>query len=245
MKYRKGFIVPLLLALIALIFIGGGVYMHQKQENQLAVITSATQSTSTTQLQDSSDKILLGERGYYRNLSIEEKGILESNNNDWVRKSNDELKKYGLDPTLYADESLVTSAFLKYYDSTKILVGRFSIKGTPHLYLVDRKDWKVIGENIDSLWTGGGYVESNGYAISVGTDSIFYYKVGDSTISSVPNSSELAEGETYQESPGMGGGNYTIAFDEPTKTLTVTVYHGDLYGNGNGQKIRTVKFVLP
>ena len=145
-----------------------------------------------------------------------------------------------------ADLSRSSSDYiLKYYDKTKILISLLSEKdGGSSLNLISRKDWKDIGENIGLLSTGGGYVESNEYAISVGDNGIFYYKAGDSTISSIPNS-KLASGETYEESPGAGGGDYTIAFDEPTKTLTVTVYNGDMYGNGNGQKIRTVKFVLP
>lgn len=223
---HKGFISPLLLALIALFLIGGGAYtyMQKKQVNQSAVVTTTTQATSTIQSQDNSGKILLGDRSSYENLSLEEKAIVDAYNN-----------AHKVDPSLY---------ILKHYDSTKILIGTLSVKGASSLSLVGRKDWKNIGENTDSLWTGGGYVESNEYAISVGNNDIFFYKVGDSTISSVSNS-KLASGETYEESPGMGGGNYTIAFDEQTKTLTVTVYRGDLYGNGNGQKIRTVKFVLP
>ena len=50
MNYHKGFIAPLLLALIALLLIGGGayVYMQNKQANQLS--TSSNQATSTQQV---------------------------------------------------------------------------------------------------------------------------------------------------------------------------------------------------
>jgi len=237
---QKGFIAPLLLALIALLLIGGGayVYVQNKQGNQSVVVDSTTQATSTTQLQDDSGKILLGDRALYENLSPEEKAIVDEYNTYIVRRNNPALEN--VDPSQFPyEERPLYYLSLKYYDPTKILITRANVKGTGSLDLVDRKDWKDIGY----LMGGVGYIESNGYAISVGNDGIFYYKAGDSTIRNVPNS-KLTSGETYQESPGMGGGSYTIAFDEPTKTLTVTVYRGDLYGNGNGQKIRTVKFVL-
>jgi hypothetical protein len=55
MKYQKGFIVPLLLALIATLLIGGGayVYVQNNQTNQPAVVTPTTQATSTAQSSDS------------------------------------------------------------------------------------------------------------------------------------------------------------------------------------------------
>lgn len=47
---QRGFIAPLLLALIALLILGGGayVYMQNKQVSQSAVVTETTQATSTT-----------------------------------------------------------------------------------------------------------------------------------------------------------------------------------------------------
>lgn len=246
---QKGFIMPLLLAIIAILLVGGGAYVYtqKKQIKQSGVASSTSQVTSTAQTtpvpQDNSGKILLGYSSSYENLSPEEKAIVDEYNTYVVRRNNPALEN--VDPSQFPyDERSLSYLSLKYYDPTKILITRANVKGVATLNLIGRKDWKEIGENIGSLWMGGGYVESNGYAISVGNDGIFYYKAGDSTISSVPNS-KLGSGETYEESSGMGGGNYTIAFDEPKKTLTVTVYHGDLYGNGNGQKIRTVKFVLP
>jgi uncharacterized protein (UPF0333 family) len=48
---HKGFISPLLLAIIAVLFIGGGayVYMQNKQANQPTAMTLTTQASSTTQ----------------------------------------------------------------------------------------------------------------------------------------------------------------------------------------------------
>ncbi len=51
---HKGFIAPLLLALIALLLIGGGayVYVHNKQANQSAIVSQTAQATSTAQTSD-------------------------------------------------------------------------------------------------------------------------------------------------------------------------------------------------
>lgn len=55
MNYHKGFIAPLLLALVALILIGGGTYVYsvqKNQENQPATgSVTLPQATSTTQIQ--------------------------------------------------------------------------------------------------------------------------------------------------------------------------------------------------
>lgn len=49
MNYQKGFVVPLLLALIALVFIGGGtyVYVQNKQANQPVIATSSAQTSNS------------------------------------------------------------------------------------------------------------------------------------------------------------------------------------------------------
>lgn len=48
---RKGFIVPLLLTLVAILLVGGGVYVYvqDKQANQPIVVTQPAQTTSTAQ----------------------------------------------------------------------------------------------------------------------------------------------------------------------------------------------------
>lgn len=52
--HNRGFIVPLLLAIIALLIVGGGVYVfsQRQQTNSPAIVSPTTQSTSTTQVSD-------------------------------------------------------------------------------------------------------------------------------------------------------------------------------------------------
>lgn len=184
-------------------------------------------------------KIIKGGEGAYGNLSAEEKIVLQQYN-DHLRSS------LGDSSLVKAEDLKVEDLFLKYIDQDRILVGRVSTKGVSTLSLIGRRDWKDVGENRNSLIAFGGYIESDHYAISAGTNDtkgIYYYKAGDVTVRRIPNS-ELSSGETYQKEPGMGGGIYGISFDEQARTLTANVYESDKYGNSLGKKIRTATFVL-
>jgi hypothetical protein len=70
MNYQKGFIVPLLLALVALLLASGAyVYMQKNQAKQSAVVTPLTQATSTKTPSTQSDP--------FQNLSKEQQQSLD------------------------------------------------------------------------------------------------------------------------------------------------------------------------
>jgi len=249
MNYQKGFIAPLLLALIALLLIGGGayVYVQNKPANQPVTASSTTQTTSAAQSQDDSDKILLGDRALYKNLTPDEKAIVEDFYNNGYKDV----------PARYAAGAEATSCRLKYYDPAKALIGCVSVKPSLPFYLVDRKDWKDVGENSGQLNSLHGYVESVGYAITVdGTAGIYYYKAGNSGINIVSNSrlakckntngadTECPNGETYVRQSGMSN-DYEASFDESTKTLTVSIFKNIGNEESENPEIRTATFILP
>ena len=47
MKNQKGFIVPLLLGIIAVLVIGGGVYIYQTQKAQAPAVDTGAQQTNS------------------------------------------------------------------------------------------------------------------------------------------------------------------------------------------------------
>jgi len=271
---QKGFIAPLLLALVAILLIGGGayVYVQNKQANQTTIANSVLVS------QNSTGKILLGDKALYENLSVEEKAIVGGYHTDLMRKLNDEIKKEGLDPATYEGDQPINGCTLKYYDATKALIGCAVPKPGLPLYLVDRNTWKDVGEYSGRLNSWDGYLETKNYIISVSDSGIYYYKSGDTEVRLIPNSIkphtqkalkvpeivtpnaepqtlgprpepvEPTYEETYVQNYGMAY-SYDISFDEPTKKLSVGVFKPaavQKYIDATELiKIRTVEFVLP
>lgn len=227
---QRGFIVPLLIVIIALLLAGGGayVYMQQKQANQSTTVVS----------QDIISKIILSGRA----LSSEEKVVLEDYYNNLIKYGElDAQQIYKNVKKEYQDSHSIFYCTLKYYDATKVLVGCDFMKSGPFLHLVNRNNWKDIGENNEQLDFFHGYAESTEYVITVNDNGIFYYKAGDSDIHFI-SGSKLAGEETYIKSFGKVD-EYTITFDEPTRTLMATVYKPS--GGIANSEVRVVKFVLP
>lgn len=250
---QKGFITALLLTVIVVLFlvVGGEAYVYVKMKSDRppavdssapavvrtapaveAVPVQATPVQTVSASQDSSGRILLGDKAKYANLSSDEKAVVVNYLNNFLKNI----------PQMYWSDFSVSGCILKYYDSDKILVGCAQPKPSFPLYLVNRNDWKDIGQYSGQLNLFDGYVESKEYAIAVNDAGIFYYKTGDPDISLVPGSKLTDAGETYVESIGMAY-SYGVTFDEPTKTLTVSVYKA--LNKLPNPRIRTVKFVLP
>jgi hypothetical protein len=203
---------------VVVVLVGIGVWMYAQETRKNSGYSPATQS-----------EILLGEKAFYENLSSEEKKLVGAY---YDTLGND---------TIGLLTQPISSCVLKYYDPFRALIGCGTPKGTTFL-LVDRENWRKIGEGAN-LRLDDGYIESDTYAISTNLNEIFYYEVGKSSIKSVPNS-KLSSVETYQESAGLGGGNFTVSFDASTKTISAEIYKATR-GGERREKIRTATFVLP
>lgn len=69
MKYQKGFIVPLLLIIIAILFVGGGTYLYAQNNQEKLTVTRdvvVPQATSTVQTETTSSLIYKGGDSEYR-----------------------------------------------------------------------------------------------------------------------------------------------------------------------------------
>ena len=71
---QKGFISPLLLALIAILLVGGGVYVYvqKKQTSQQATVSETTQATSTAQTITEESTTTATFTGYYAQKQVRE-----------------------------------------------------------------------------------------------------------------------------------------------------------------------------
>lgn len=237
-----------ILVSITILLASGWVYFIQTNpNNQSVVVDSLVHATPITQTvsepKGNKNKMLLGDQALYKNLSEEEKSIVKEYS-----------KRYLKDPDLPWKDSqyyLWDGCMLKYYDLIRALIACPSGKEmtSPSFSLVNRNNMTIEISSSSPYFSGpyGGYAESDKYAIAVNDYGIYYYKAGDSKISNVPNS-EPVSGETYVELAGPQDNEYEVAFDELTRTLTVSVYkltNGYPDYNQTNQKIRTVKFVLP
>jgi len=130
---------------------------------------------------------------------------------------------------------------LKFYDNKTAVFCTPDGKDGCYLDIYDINTLAKINEG-GSL--GLSDVESGGYIIAVYDSGIRFYKKGASNFQSVPNSSLDSKKETYTKQAGMGGGATDVTFDEPTRTITASVFK-PVWGDVANPRIRTVKFVLP
>lgn len=239
---QQGFIVPLVLILVALFFIGGGsyAYLQTKQNNQ--VVNAGSDVQAIPESQAGEGQILLGDRAMYENLSAEEKRMVDKYY-ETTSKWHDEESRKMFPPS---------TCVLKYYDPEQILIACDKGKDALQFFLVD-KNTSELKKDSGFLFFYGEYLESKNYLISVGESIIYYYRVGDTNIKLVPGSKliDADAGETYNKgSVARYPLGFTAAFVEPTKMLTVSVYKADR-GVDNPpdgkfyQKIRTMQFALP
>ena len=182
---RQGFIVPLLLILVALFFIGGGsyAYLQTKPDTQPAVVNSATQATSTARVSNTSRDFPVA-TNILPNPDLS--GIIRSdydNNEDryqkaLIRKVYDTLTEYEkalLDrikssPKMkilfrnhgYGDNGVPSEMWLKYYDKETVVFTLPSENGSRyfHIYNINTLDKISLATAASSF-----RAESNNYII--------------------------------------------------------------------------------
>lgn len=236
MNYQKGFVVPLLLLTIAVLVIGGGVYVYQdnKQSDSSSIAASTTTPTvkaPTTQTQPlkspavTTGTILLGDKAFYKNLTSEQKAII-----------------IALNASFDVPAETLESYVLKYYDSRKIIFGNTSTKTILPLVLLERNSWKYIGDINCKINVNGGYFESQSYLIGVSDSGVCYYKLGDATLTLIPDSLP-GKGETYVKNAGALD-YYDVSFNEATKVLSAGVFRAINDDGPDNPKLRTVQFTL-
>ncbi len=235
---QRGFISPLLLALIAALLLGGGVYVyaHNKQANQ-SVVDASVQATSTAQ----TESIQSGQLPTAPH-------ILSNTYSDLTEYENALVKK------MSAIGGPDNAYILKWYDDkTAVFIVAPPKDGGASMDIYDIKTLKRI--NSINFQAFGNYVETNGYMVAdvfepmtpsatTSMEHFIFYKKGATDFQIVPNSS-LSTSETYAKgSAGMGSENFDVIFDEPTKTITASIFRRVKASDVN-TKLRTVKFVLP
>lgn len=234
----KGFIVPLLLILIALFFIGGGsyAYLQTKQNNQPAVVDSNVQTTSTTKTTPAPQQLPIAAN------------ILPN-----IHSPTDyEKSLVSRISSLYSPEN---SYIIKYYDDKTVVFYTLSSKGT--LSIFDIKNLKALSTPVLDAAFDPAVVESNSYMIGIGSvpapdgnlgivaGDIIFYKKGATDFQIVPNST-LPVSETYAAKwLGETAYAYDLTFDESTKILTASVFKQNPDQEAPNTKVRTVQFVLP
>jgi|GEM_PF-4177149 hypothetical protein len=233
---QRGFIPPFLLALIAVLLVGGGAYVYiNKQANQ-SVVNASMQATSTAQTES-----LPSEQ-----LPTASHFLLNTNSN-LTEYENALIKK------MSAIGGPDNAYILKWYDDkTAVFIIAPPKGGGASMDIYDIKTLKRIS-TLNFLEFG---IESSSYIIAtglvsagptdtVGEEDLIFYKKGATDFQVVPNSTLLVS-ETYSAGiGGMGSSIYHFTFDEPTKTLSTSVFKRFNGSASENTKIRTVKFVLP
>jgi hypothetical protein len=226
-QYKKGFIAPLILIIVAVLVLGGGAYVYTQQkpinppvtENVALPQATSTAQTSEPPSQPTPQDAMTG--------LIDRISSVYSRDNSYT--------------VVYHDNK--TIAFVVAVPAGK----------SPILTIVDAHTLKQINTRFVYMWDA---IQSTNYIIGVGADYVMgigvtgdggiglkYYKKGAFDVEMIPDS-VLPASETYvKEDGGMGSSNYDLIFDEATKILTASVFKPNS-GNPN-KKIRTVKFVLP
>ncbi len=214
----KGFIiVPLLLILIAIFFIGGGsyAYLQTKPDTQPTTANSDVQATS-------------------QQLPIAATILSDTHSPTDYEKS--------LVNRMILEYSSENSYKIKYYDD-KTVAFNLSTAKSVGLSIHDITSLKRLG----GLYDMDGAIESSSYIISANGSDLVFYKKGGVDLLTIPGST-LSSSETYATKwLGMISYAYDFAFDEPTKTLTASVFRFKPNPDVNAPniKLRTVKFVLP
>ena len=229
---NKGFIVPLLLLLIAIFFIGGGSYAYL-QTKQLPVAAHI--------LLDASDQ-------GYNDRTDYEKVLIQK------IKSLPEMKNLGYDDpgsTLSLENYLIN---LKYYDEKTVVFNiPFQNNSGLAIFIYDINTLKQLNQtNLPSI---ANYDESENYivlavpkekfpAYAITTkEFLLFYKKGALNFQIVPDS-VLSEPETYESWCRDSVCTHEIAIDDLAKMVTADVFKNNFQATGFPRD-RTMRFKLP
>ena len=177
-------------------------------------------------------KIILGDRAEYNNLSLCEKSIV-----------NRFVKLYPLDENM-----LISSISIKYYDDSMFLIEYPSGKGPMYIIGYSITDFKQVTTNTISDW--GNIYEDENYIIEPEDSGISFYKIGNKTISTIPNS-EASSGkvfdkdQTYYTVSNDMQSKSSFGFEPNSKLLTVDVFKDNPLGGVPNTKIGEKTFILP
>lgn len=227
--------------LVSIVLIGVIAFAFYYKNNnkikqpKLGDVKIAGMSSSTAvveyQVQTINSGILVGEKGLYKNLTVENRDIIISFIKN-VYKNNSPTQDH------------LNSTFLKYYDNRIAIFGEYSIKPSVPFYIYDIKNSSLLTGTIKNLNSYVGYTENKQYMVSAYDDGIVYYKAGNYDIKLLPNSA-LKAGETYSKTNEMVN-EYDLSISTSTPAVLKAGVFSDTEYDGNyHKKLREVEYVLP
>ncbi len=254
---QKGFI-TLFITLAVVLLVCGGMFLYaQNRQEERSTTYSKTQEVAATNqpalgvevpkqqniIKQSSEVSINILSDTHKNFTETEKSLIER------AKHSRSVMKYGYDEA---------APKLKFYDDKTVVFCTPSEKVGCFLNIYN-KDTLERMNKLEVLLVGN-YIESDSYIIfvglasagpndTVGEDNFIFYKKGMTDFKIIPNStlsvSKTYDGaETYAKGYyDMGIPSYDFTFDEPTKTLTSSIFKR-VNGNELNTKIRTVKFLI-
>ena len=217
----RGFAGLILIAIIALVLIGGGAVWYQNRQSSSGTTGTSSLASSTS---PSNQQVTMRERDAEL---IDRISSVYSKDNSYT--------------LVYHDDATVAFVFAVPAGKSPVLI----IADAHTLKQIDTRIismWDAIQTPNYIISVGTNYISGVGTVGDAGT-GLIYYKKGSSDVEMI-SGSILPANETYlKENGDMGSSVYDLHFDESSKTLSASVFKPNS-GNPN-EKIRTATFNLP